>query len=76
MQKSFTQNHLVTLLLGDLTPAERSAQLAKVNSDWRLKEAYSELKKGHLAMPRIVLRPSQKVVDNILRYSKTSMVEA
>ena len=76
MQKSFTQNHLVTLLLGDLTPAERSAGLARVNSDWRLKEAYTDLKKGHLAIPRIVLRPSQKTINNILRYSKTSMVEA
>lgn len=76
MHKTFTQNHLVTLLLGDLPPAEKSAHLDVVHHDWKLQESYKDLKKGHLSLTKIVMRPSQKTIDNILRYSQTSVVEA
>ncbi|MDX1686156.1 MAG: hypothetical protein R3275_13040 [Saprospiraceae bacterium] len=50
--------------------------LAAVHSDYRLKDAYRELKEGYLSLPKIVLSPGRQAVDNILRYSKSSMVEA
>ena len=76
MHRSLTQNHLVTLLLDDVKPAEKLAMLDVVNNDWTLKESYKELKLGLQSMPKVVFRPSQKSLDNILRYSKTSLVEA
>lgn len=76
MHRSLTQNHLVTLLLDDVTPVEKLAMLDVVNSDYSLKESYKEMKLGLLNMPKVVFRPSQKSLDNILRYSKTSLVEA
>ena len=76
MNRNLTQNHLVTLLLDDIEPNKKVAMLEAVNSDWALKDSYKELKLGLLSMPKVVFRPSQNVLDNILRYSKTSLVEA
>lgn len=75
MQRSLTQQHLVTTLLGDLDPVEKIARLKLINANWELRESYKELKQGMASLPKVVLRPSQQVLDNVLRYSKTTMVE-
>ena len=76
MLQTFTKDHLVLLLYNELSVDERINCLDIVRKDWQLTEAYHELKRIVVSLPRILKSPSSDSIQNILDYSKKSQINA
>ena len=72
MIKSVTQDNLVRYIYGETSAEEASLILEALNSDFELKELYEQLLESKAELNKVRLQPSQKVIDNILNYSKNS----
>jgi hypothetical protein len=47
-----------------------------LQENWNLFEEYQELKKANDQLPKVTFNPSPDSIQNILRYSKETAVEA
>lgn len=72
MIKSVTQDNLVRYIYGETSAEEASLILEALNSNFELKELYEQLLESKAELDKVRLQPSQKVIDNILNYSKNS----
>jgi len=76
MKQNFTLNHLVKFIYKETSTAETNAISNALQSDWNLYESHQELKKSFGQLPKVTFSPSQDCIQNILRYSKETAVEA
>jgi len=76
MKHNFTLNHLVKFIYKETTTAETIAISHALENDWELFENYQELRKSFDQLPQVTFNPSPDSIQNILRYSKETAVEA
>lgn len=76
MKHNFTLNHLVKFIYKETSAAETIAISSALETDWKLYEEYKELKKSFDQLPKVTFNPSADSIQNILRYSKETAVEA
>ncbi len=72
MIKTVTQDNLVRFIYGEISAEEASLIQEALTSDLELKELYDQLVESKAELNKIRLQPSQKVIDNILNYSRNS----
>jgi hypothetical protein len=72
MIKTVTQDNLVRFIYGEISAEEASLIQEALTSDLELKELYDQLVESKAELDKIRLQPSQKVIDNILNYSRNS----
>ena len=72
MIKTVTQDNLVRFIYGEISAEEASLIQEALTSDLELKEIYDQLVESKAELDKIRLQPSQKVIDNILNYSRNS----
>ena len=75
MQKNFTSELLVKYLYHETTAAEKQAINQELISDFMLREKYTELAIAYRELPKVQFKPSRVSVQNILNYSKQTMLE-
>ena len=71
MIKTFTQNDLIRFIYNETSPGENKEIRKALLVDQALQEKYKELKACIRELDIIEEVPSQKVLHNILEYSKT-----
>ena len=76
MEHNFTLNHLIKFIYKETSTAENIAISQALKNDWELNESYQELKKSFDQLPKVTFSPSPDSIQNILRYSKETAVEA
>lgn len=72
MIKTVTQDNLVRFIYGETSAEEASLIQEALSSNFELKELYEQLLECKAELDKVRLQPSQKVIDNILNYSKNS----
>lgn len=72
MIKTVTQDNLVRFIYGEISAEEASLIQEALTSDLELKELYDQLVESKAELDKIRLQPSQRVIDNILNYSRNS----
>ncbi len=70
MTKNITQDNLIRYIYSETTAEETSLIEEALRSDWELKELHDNLLESKADLNRVQVSPSQKVIDNIMRYSK------
>jgi len=76
MQKTLTQNYLLSLLYKELNAIDRISALEQLKENWSLKEEYVELKEAYFALPKVYFSPSSSCIDRILKYSRREQISA
>ena len=71
MIKTFTQNDLIRYIYKETTPGETKGIRKALLFDTKLQKQYKELKECVRKLDNLEEAPSQKVLHNILEYSKT-----
>ena len=71
MIKTFTQNDLIRFIYKETSPGETKEIRKALLFDNELQEKFNELKDCIRKLDSIEEVPSQKIVHNILEYSKT-----
>ena len=75
MKHNFTLNHLTKFIYRETTAAESIAISKALSEDWELFEAYEEMKKSYMQLPKATFNPSPSTIQNILKYSQETAVE-
>lgn len=70
MTKNITQDNLIRYIYSETTAEEAGLIEEALQSDWELKELFDQLVEAKAELAKVQVSPSQKVVDNIMRYSK------
>jgi len=76
MTKTFTENDLLRFLYNDLSRVQHDEIQSAVFTDSALQEKLVELQHTKFRLDRVVYKPSQKTVDNILAYSASYQQES
>jgi len=74
MLQNFTSELLVKYLYHETTVAEKRAINEELIADFMLRERYTELLVAKQQLPKVQFKPTKKSVQNILNYSKRSLV--
>lgn len=72
MIETVTQNNLVRYIYGEMSAEEAGLFQEALHSNPELKELYEQMLESKADLEKIRLQPSQKVIANILDYSKDS----
>ena len=72
MIKTITQDNLIRFIYRETSAEEASLIEEALRSDFELKELYEQLLESKAELDKVRLQPSQKVIDNIMNYSKNS----
>ncbi|RMF24587.1 MAG: hypothetical protein D6765_11560 [Bacteroidetes bacterium] len=76
MVSSFTQDDLIRFIYKETSAAETIAIAEALESDPSLYRLYDELMRAYLDIPAVQFRPSERAIDDILRYSRQTALEA
>lgn len=71
MTKTFTQNDLIRYIYGETSDREEKLIREALLCDDSLQELYKKLRGIIQKLDEVNEEPSEKVIDNILKYSKT-----
>lgn len=71
MIKTFTQTDAVRYVYGELNKTEKTEFESAMVLDASLRKEVRELKKLQKDLHMVEMKPSQKVIDNIINYSKS-----
>lgn len=72
MIQNITQDNLIRYMYHETSAEEASLIEEALRSDWELKELYDNLVEGKSELDKVRVSPSDKVINNILSYSKNS----
>lgn len=75
MKHKFTSNDLIRFLYKETSVAETMGIAESLSDDQLLLEEYQALKNNFQQLPKAKFSPSQRTIQNILRYSENSAVE-
>ncbi len=76
MVHSFTKNDLVRYIYKETSIAETLAIDEALDQDCVLKDAYQELLSGYRQLPKAGFNAAPTTIQNILRYSQRTALEA
>jgi hypothetical protein len=74
MVKNFTSEHLVSFIYRETSATENAHLNAALSQDASLRAEYQEMQEGFQALPKAQFRPSNRAIQNILKYSQESTV--
>ncbi len=75
MKPSFTLNQCLRMLYGETSPEESYMLREVIESNDMLNGEFTQMKKTLLSLRKTLSRPSQPVVENILKYSRDNALE-
>jgi hypothetical protein len=70
MIKDFTPDHLVSFLYNETSTNENKSIENVLSLDHSLSAEYNMLKEAQRGLPKAQFRPSEKAIQNILKYSQ------
>ena len=76
MKHNFTLNDLTQFIYNETSTADSVAIGHAMEADYSLFESHREMKKAYNQLPKVTFSPSMDSIQNILRYSKETAVEA
>lgn len=76
MEQSFTKNDLIRYIYEETSTAESLAIQEALVEDCLLSEEYVELRQGLQQLPKVSFDPAPATIQNILRYSQRTALEA
>jgi hypothetical protein len=74
MTQNYTINDLVRLVYHETSCRQAEELHEEIAYDFELAEEYAMLKKAMRELPRVTFSPSQRCLDNILDYSRRTML--
>ena len=75
MKHRFTPNDLIRFIYKETSVAETMGISEALSEDRQLFEEYESLKGSYRKLPKAKFSPSNRTIQNILRYSENSAVE-
>lgn len=75
MRENFTPESLIRFLYKECSPLDSLAIKEAIAVDPALKLELKGLRKAYRELPKVTFRPSVKVIENVLNYSKMTLVE-
>jgi len=76
MEKNFTINDLTRFIYNETNVFENEQIVDALNSDNELYAQFEELQVGKEMLPKVTFSPSPDAINNILRYSQETALEA
>lgn len=76
MKQNFTLNDLTRFVYNETTIFENEKIVEALNSDNELYAQFENLQIGKEMLPKVTFAPTTKAIDNILRYSQETTMEA
>ena len=75
MEELSTKNNLVRFLYQETSLVEDVVLQSKLSSNSELQAEYDLLNTAKQQLPKVLFNPSSSVLDNILKYSRTTATE-
>lgn len=76
MKQNFTNNDLVRFIYNETTDLETNQLVDVINSDDEAYAQYDALQTAKEMLPKVQFAPSPRSINNILRYSQETALEA
>jgi len=76
MKQNFTLNDLTRFVYNETTVFENEQIVEALNSDNELYTQFENLQVGKRMLPKVTFAPTSRAIDNILRYSQETAMEA
>ncbi len=76
MKQNFTLNDLIRFVYNETTVFENEQIVEALNSDNELYAQFEELQVGKKMLPKVTFAPTTSAINNILRYSQETTMEA
>jgi len=76
MKQNFTLNDLTRFIYNETSVFENEQIVEALNSDNELYAQFEELQVGKEMLPKVTFSPSANAINNILRYSQETALEA
>ncbi len=74
MEQNFTPDHILQFLYHETSPAESQAIRQALREDKKLQESGRLLAEGARMLPKVSFRPSSRLTEKILAYSRHAEV--
>jgi len=76
MKQTFTNNDLIKFIYKETTVFETLEIQNALTEDATLFDNYQTLMSGYMELPKVTFAPTKSALQNILNYSKKTVVEA
>jgi hypothetical protein len=76
MKQNYNEQHLILYMFNELSILDKAALEKALAEDANLARQFEQLKEGQNELKKLELTPGNKVIQNILNYSKASNYEA
>ncbi len=76
MKQNFTLNDLIRFIYNETSVFENEQIVEALNSDNELYAQFEELQVGKEMLPKVTFAPTTSAINNILRYSQETTMEA
>lgn len=76
MKQNYNEQHLILYMFNELSILDKAALEKALADDANLARQFEQLKEGQNELKKLELTPGNKVIQNILNYSKASNYEA
>jgi len=76
MKQTFTNNDLIKFIYKETTVFETLEIQNALTEDATLFDNYQTLMSGYMELPKVTFAPTKSALQNILNYSKQTVVEA
>lgn len=73
---TFTSEDLIQYVYSETSTQKSAAIRGALESDWKLREMYEEIKSAQQALEMVTFSPRKKAIDNILAYAEKLVVHA
>lgn len=71
MEQTYTDHSLIRFIYGDCSIPERFEIENAIENDSKLRFSFKKLFKAYKSLPKVLFRPSNEVVRNILLFSNS-----
>jgi len=69
MEQTYTDHSLIRLIYGECSIPERFEIENAVEHDSKMKKSFMRLFLAYKSLPKVLFRPSKRVIENILLFS-------
>lgn len=73
--KNTSTHYILKHLYGEAEPTEKLAIEDALANNWHLKESYNSWQELFEMLNEVKVKPSQKLIDSILKYSRNTAIE-
>jgi hypothetical protein len=72
---NFTPEDLIQYLYNETSPAQTAQINIALETDWKLREQFEEMKAGKSRLEALKMSPGRQTIDNILNYAEKAVTE-